>query len=328
MFGNFRKKLKKAFLKSTEENYEDKKEDLNIEKKKKFFPKLKLNVSQKEITKDVFDNIWAELELFLLEINVAFEISQKIGEELKKKIIGKSFSRFSLFEKIKEVMIEETIKVLKIREKNFLDVIKKIKEKNGIVKIIFLGVNGTGKTTTIAKIINLIKNNNFSCVVSASDTFRAAGIDQLEEHCKKLNTKIIKHKFGSDPGAVAYDSIEHAKAKKIDIVLIDTAGRMPNNKNLMEELKKIKKVSDSDLNIFIGDSNSNNDLIEQINLFNKIVEIDGIILTKVDTDEKPGSIISASYIIEKPIFFLGTGQNYEDLIEFNATKISSKLFDN
>lgn len=299
-----------------EEEVEEKKEDTGI------FARLKA----KKITDEDFDKIWIELEIFLLEINIAYEIVEKIESKLKQELIGNSFDRFKLTQKIQEVMAKEVEKVLKLRQANFLDKLNEIKSQELPIKILVLGVNGTGKTTSIAKIVNYLQKNNFSVVVAAADTFRAAAIEQLDEHAKKLGFKLIQHKNGSDPAAVAFDAIEHAKAKKIDIVLIDTAGRMPNNSNLMTELQKVKRVSNSQLAIFVGDSISGNDLIDQIELFNKGVEIDGVILTKVDTDEKPGSIVTTAYAIEKPIYFLGIGQTYDDLIEFNAKEISQKLF--
>jgi fused signal recognition particle receptor len=289
----------------------------------KTFTKLKA----KKITDEDFEKIWIELEIFLLEINIAYEIVQKIEEKLKEELVDNSFNRFKLTEKIKEVLASEVEIVLKDREGDFLNRIKEIKEKESLVKIIILGVNGTGKTTTIAKIVNYFQKNNLKTVVAAADTFRAAAIEQLEEHSKKLDFKLIRHKGGSDPAAVAYDAIEHAKSKNLDVVLIDTAGRMPNNSNLMVELQKIKRISEAQLTIFIGDSISGNDLIDQIELFDKAMEIDGVILTKVDTDERPGSIVTTAYSIEKPIFFLGAGQTYEDLIKFDAKEIAKKLFE-
>ena len=289
----------------------------------KTFTKLK----SKKIDETDFDKIWLELEIFLLEINIAYEIVSKIETKLKEELIGHSFNRFKLSEKIKEVLQKEVEEVLKDREKDFYEEINKYKQKEEILKILVLGVNGTGKTTTIAKLVHHLKKNNFSTVVAAADTFRAAAIEQLEEHSKKVGFKLIMHKNGSDPAAVAYDAIEHAKAKNLDIVLIDTAGRMPNNSNLMMELQKIKRVSQSQMAIFIGDSISGNDLIDQIELFDKGVNIDGAILTKVDTDERPGSIVTTAYSIEKPIYFLGYGQTYEDLIKFDAKTIAQKLFD-
>lgn len=296
------------------------------EDKEGFISKTFSKLKSKKITEEDFDKIWIELEVFLLEINIAYEIVEKVEVNLREQLLGNSFNRFALTEKIKEVMAKEVEKVLKKRESNFLDKLKEIKEKDQLVKILILGVNGTGKTTTIAKVVKYLKDNNLKVVVAAADTFRAAAIEQLEEHSKKLDFKLIQHKGGSDPAAVAFDAIEHAKAKQLDVVLIDTAGRMPNNSNLMQELQKIKKVSNSQMAIFIGDSISGNDLIDQIELFNQGVEIDGVILTKVDTDDKPGSVVTTAYSIEKPIFFLGAGQTYEDLHVFESKTISEKLF--
>lgn len=288
---------------------------------KTFGKLLKKNLSEND-----FDALWLELEIFLLEINVAYEIVEKIGTSLKKNLLGHSFDRFSLTKKIKEVLEQEVETILLSREASLLSQIKQIQEKEEIPTIMLLGVNGTGKTTTIAKLVKYFQDKNLKLVVAAADTFRAAATEQLGEHAKNLNVKLITHKGGSDPAAVAFDAVEHAKAKKLDIVLIDTAGRMPNNANLLSELQKIKRVSKSQLSVFIGDSISGNDLLEQISLFDKALGLDGIILTKVDTDERPGSLITTAYSIEKPIYFLGVGQKYEDFVEFNAKHIAKQLF--
>lgn len=309
---------------------EDLTDDEIIEEKPKkqgFFGKTFGALKSKKIDESDFDKIWIELEIFLLEINIAFEIVQKIEEKLREKLIGNSFNRFGLTKAIKEVLVEEVSEVLSSREADFIKQIKANLSVEKPVKILVLGVNGTGKTTTIAKVVKYLRDNNLSVVVAAADTFRAAAVEQLDEHAKKLEFRLIKHKGGSDPAAVAFDAIEHAKAKNIDVVLIDTAGRMPNNSNLMLELQKVKKVSNSQMAIFVGDSISGNDLIDQIELFDKGVEINGVILTKVDTDEKPGSIVTTAYSIEKPIFFLGTGQTYDDLVKFDSKKIAKQLFD-
>jgi fused signal recognition particle receptor len=297
-------------------------EEVERESKVGFFSKLKA----KTISSEDFDNIWIELQMFLLEINIAFEIVEKVERKLKTELVGKSFNRFKLSEKIREVLESEVEEVLTKHEASFLDKLNSF-DSGEPVKILVLGVNGTGKTTTIAKIVKYLQDNNKSVVVAAADTFRAAAVEQLEEHSKALNFKLIMHRGGGDPAAVAYDAIEHAKAKNIDVVLIDTAGRMPNNSNLMMELEKVKRVSKSDMAIFVGDSVSGNDLIDQINLFNQGVKIDGTILTKVDTDEKPGSVVTIAYSIDKPIYFLGVGQNYEDLIVFDSKEIAKKLFE-
>ena len=298
----------------------------NEEESEGFFSKTFKKLKSKKITLDDFEKIWIELEIFLLEINIAYEIVQKIEHKLKKELIDNSFDRFKLSEKIREVLSSEVEKVLIDRQADLIEEINKIKENDKPVKIMILGVNGTGKTTSIAKIVNLFQKNNLSVVVAAADTFRAAATEQLEEHSKKLNFKLIVHKGGSDPAAVAFDAIEHAKAKNLDVVLIDTAGRMPNNSNLMMELSKIKRVSKAQLSLFIGDSISGNDLIDQIDLFDKGIGITGVILTKVDTDERPGSIVTTAYSVEKPIYYLGNGQTYDDLIKFDAKEIAKQLF--
>ena len=202
---------------------------------------------------------------------------------------------------------------------------RKIKYEEKPFVIAFFGINGSGKTTTIAKIANLLKEKNISCVLAASDTFRAASIEQLQIHADKLGVKLIKHDYGSDPAAVSFDAIKHAKAKNIDVVLIDTAGRLHSNINLMDELKKIVKVSKPNLKLFVGESIAGNDCIEQAKTFNEAVGIDGIILAKADIDEKGGAAISVSYITKKPIIYLGTGQEYKDLKEFDPNLIVEGL---
>jgi fused signal recognition particle receptor len=186
-------------------------------------------------------------------------------------------------------------------------------------------VNGSGKTTTIAKMVKLFQDNNMKCVIAASDTFRAAAIQQLEEHANRLKVKLIKHDYGADPAAVAYDAIEHAKAKDLDVVFIDTAGRLHSNTNLMDEMKKIIRVAKPDMKIFIGESITGNDCVEQAKQFNEAVGIDAIILSKADVDEKGGAAISVSYVTGKPIIYIGTGQEYNDLEKFDKKLVLGTL---
>ncbi len=317
----------KEIEKQIEKEEEQEKEEIKEVEEEGFFKKTFSKLKAKKLTTEDFEKIWLELEIFLLEINIAYEIVEKIEIHLRESLIDNSFDRFALSEKIREVMVEEVSKVLEKREDDLLSKIKEINQKGEVAKILILGVNGTGKTTSIAKIVKLFQKNNLSLVVAAADTFRAAAVEQLEEHSIKAGFKLIQHKGGSDPAAVAYDAIEHAKAKNLNVVMIDTAGRMPNNPNLMKELEKIERVSKSDINLFIGDSISGNDLIDQIELFDKVVGIDGMILTKTDTDERPGSVVTAAYSIEKPIYYLGTGQGYDDLVKFEGKLIAEKLFE-
>ena len=191
--------------------------------------------------------------------------------------------------------------------------------------MLFFGINGTGKTTSIAKLANMLKNQKISCVLAAADTFRAASIEQLKTHAEKIQVPIIAHDYGSDPASVTFDAIAYAKKNHIQVVLIDTAGRMYTKANLLREMEKIIKVSKPDLKIFVGESITGNDAIEQAKTFNETAGIDGIILSKADIDEKAGTILSVSYVTNKPIYFLGTGQSYNDLMPFTKKEIIKNL---
>ena len=305
---------------------EDKKEKLVdlTQKKKGIFKKLSEKIIKLNITDEKFDELFWDLEVALLENNVAVEVIEKIKFNLKEELENTKVTRRSIDEIILN-NLRQTIESLFGYEP--IDLIEKIKTSEKPYKILMLGVNGSGKTTTIGKLIKYFQDNNLTCVVAASDTFRAAAIQQIEEHTNNLNTKLIKHDYGADPAAVAYDTIEHAKSKSVDVVLIDTAGRLHSNSNLMQELEKVIRVVNPNMKIFIGESITGNDCVEQAKEFNKSVGIDGIILTKADIDEKGGAAISISHVTEKPILFITTGQEYKDLKKFNAEEIISSVFE-
>ncbi len=227
------------------------------------------------------------------------------------------------FEDAIETVLKNSIKRILSRPLDFMEFVEK-NPKPAVV--MFVGVNGTGKTTVIAKIAHALLKNKRTCVFAASDTFRAGAIEQLEKHGQNLGVKVIKHKAGSDPAAVSYDAVEHAKARHRDVVLIDTAGRMQTNVNLMDEMKKIKKVSKPDMVIFVGDSLAGNDAVDQAKKFNKAVGIDASILTKIDADTKGGAALSIAFVTKKPILFLGTGQEYDDLTSFKPDWMVERLF--
>jgi fused signal recognition particle receptor len=290
--------------------------------KKGFFSKLKEKIITTKISYEKFENLFSGLELTLMENNVAVEVIEKIKSDLTKNLVEQPIKRTKIEEMIRESLKNSIDDLFKVEEVNLL---KKIKYEEKPFVIAFFGINGSGKTTTIAKIADLLKKNKISCVLAASDTFRAASIEQLQIHADKLGIKLIKHDYGSDPAAVAFDAVKHAKAKKIDVVLIDTAGRLHNQANLMEELKKIVKVAKPNLKLFVGESIAGNDCIEQAQKFNEIIGIDGIILTKADVDEKGGAAISVSYITKKPIIYLGVGQEHSDLKEFEPNTIIESL---
>jgi fused signal recognition particle receptor len=203
---------------------------------------------------------------------------------------------------------------------------ERIKSKPSPLVIMFVGINGTGKTTVIAKLASRLQKHGYSCVLAASDTFRAGAIEQLTIHSEKLGCKIIKHQAGGDPAAVAYDAVEHAKARKRDVVLIDTAGRMQTNTNLMDEMKKIKRVAKPDIVVFVGDSLAGSDAVEQAKRFDEAVGIDGVVLTKIDADAKGGAALSIAKAIGKPIIYVSLGQEYDQFRKFDADWMVAHIF--
>ncbi|MEM2121653.1 MAG: signal recognition particle-docking protein FtsY [Candidatus Woesearchaeota archaeon] len=313
------KELKKS--KETEVEKEEKQE--KIKEKESFGSKIRDIFTKKELTAEQFERLFWDLEVALLENNVALEVVEKIKNDLKKELVGKKLMRGKIAQEVINALNKSIEEALSVENFDIIKLIKSTKDKPFV--IVFLGINGSGKTTTIAKIAYALKQQKITSVIAASDTFRAAAIQQLEHHANKLDIKLIKHNYGADAAAVAYDAIEYAKAHKIDVVLIDTAGRLHSNKNLMEELKKIVRVTKPNLKIFVGESITGNDCVEQAKTFNEEIGIDGIILTKADVDEKGGAALSMSYITKKPILYLGTGQNYEDLEVFNPKKTAQSI---
>ena len=300
----------------------DKEKEILKEKPKGFFGKIKEKITKTQLSEDKFEDLFQDLEIVLLENNVAFEVVEKIKEDLKNELTAEKISRMGIDEIIKITLkksISELFDVPKI------NLIEEIKKKEGPYIIAFVGINGAGKTTSAAKVAKKLMNNNFEVVLAAADTFRVAAIEQLEHHANKLGVKMIKHDYGSDPAAVCFDAIEHAKSKSKDVVLIDTAGRSNANANLMDELKKVIKVAKPDLVIFVGDALTGNDAVEQAQEFDNAVGINAIILTKSDADEKGGCAISISHITKKPIIYFGTGQNYEDLSDFSSEIVLNNI---
>jgi fused signal recognition particle receptor len=282
---------------------------------KGFFGKFK-----KRLTDEKFEELFEELEMILLQNNVAYEAVQSIKLSLGTKLIGQPPKDVDLAKELKE-----SIESLLINPPNFLNEIKQSLELKKPFVILFSGINGSGKTTTIAKVTNYLQKNKLSVCLAAADTFRAAAIQQLEEHANRLKVPIIKKDYGSDPASVGFEAIAHARKNKIDVVLIDTAGRMQNRDSLMKEIEKISRVTKPNMTIFLGESITGNDATEQAKAFNDAINITGIILSKADVDEKGGTAISVSHITKKPILFLGTGQQYKDLEPFDKKALINKI---
>lgn len=289
-----------------------------------FFKRIFSKITKVEISEKNFEPHEEELQLLLLENNVALEVAEKIIKRLKEEIVGKTLLKKEIEYEIKDAF-KKIIKEILIEPFDLAEKISSRSDKSKPYVLLFCGVNGTGKTTTIAKIASMLKKKEMSCIIAAGDTFRAASIEQLKKHGEKLGIEVISNKYGADPASVGFDAIKHAEKKHVDCVLIDTAGRMHTAKNLMAQIEKISKVCKPDLKIFVGESITGNDSIEQVKSFDWAIGIDGIILTKADIDEKGGTALSVGYITKKPILYLGTGQEYDEIERFDKKKFIEKL---
>jgi fused signal recognition particle receptor len=283
---------------------------------------LVTKVTTTELKKETLNPVLSDFKMTLAENDVAFPVADKICDELEKRLVGVQVKRLEDRKKIVEDDLRQILlEVMLTNEK--IDLLKKAEEKRKCgepLVLLFVGINGTGKTTSIAKVAEFFRSKGFSVVLACSDTYRAGSIEQLEEHAKRLGMRTIKHKYGADPAAVAFDAVSHAKAHGVNVALLDTAGRMQTNQNLMNELAKIKRVVCPDMTILTVDSLAGNDAVMQAEEFHKSVGIDATILTKVDADVKGGSALSVTYVTQKPILFIGTGQAYKDLELFDPQK--------
>jgi fused signal recognition particle receptor len=289
--------------------------------------KLLKGVKERELTEKDVEELVDELKIILISNDVSFEVAEYISDMLSQRILGMKVPRFGgannlIYKELKSILHE----ILSRSESTDLYSIIKKGPKHPYI-LVFFGVNGVGKTTTIAKIAYHLKSQGVKLVLACSDTFRAGAIEQLKYHADRLGVPMIQQKYGADPAAVAYDAIEHAKARDMDVVIIDTAGRQHSNINLMDELRKIVRVSEPDNKILVLDSLTGNDAYSQALYFNEGIGIDGVIFTKVDADSKGGAIITVAKLLEKPIYYLGIGQSYSDLIPFSASYILDKLFE-
>jgi len=266
-----------------------------------------LPTKKKSITKEEFEDI-------LLEADVNYELIEKFLEELPNKI-----SRINAFNSMISVFQYDVEWKKETKDQPFVDMI--------------IGVNGAGKTTTIAKLARLHQKNNKSVILGAADTFRAAAIEQLTRWATKLDVPIISTQQGHDPSAVVFDTISSAIAKKIDYALIDTAGRLHTQTNLGEELKKMVRIANKALpnaphrKMLILDGTQGSSSINQAKVFNELIGIDGIIITKLDGTAKGGSVLSIAYELKMPIYYIGTGEQPDDLIQFKANDYVNTILD-
>jgi len=298
-----------------------------FDKLRNAFSSATKSFGQKELKEKDIDEVLFELEIALMESDVATEVIDSIKSDLKKKLIGTTVEKEKIESIVKQSLRENISNLFNAAGK--IDILSNIQKKKSTDEpyiILFLGINGTGKTTTLAKVAYLLQQNKLSVVIAAADTYRAGAIEQLSEHAKRLNLKIIAQNYGSDPAAVARDAVLYAKSHKIDCILIDTAGRMQTSKNLMDQISKINKVVNPDLRIFVGDSLAGNDTVNQAREFHQYTKFEGAILTKSDADARGGAAISIVKITSTPILYLGMGQEYKDLKIFDKDAFLESIF--
>ena len=280
--------------------------------------------SGRRLKEGVLDEILEELEMGLLASDVALPVAEDLAKAVRSHLSGKRVDRNFRVEEAVDIAFRAAVREVLTSDSFSLEDV--LKSKQPPIVMMFVGINGTGKTTAIAKLAHRLQARGHTCVMAAADTFRAGAIEQLTLHSEKLGCKIIKHQAGSDPAAVAYDAIEHAKARRKTFVLVDTAGRMQTNRNLMDEMKKIKKVAKPDIVFFVGDSLAGSDVIEQAKRFEEAVGIDAVILTKIDADAKGGGALSITKAIGKPVAYVSYGQEYEEFRRFDADWMIARIF--
>lgn len=280
---------------------------------------VKESVTEKEIEEEDVGPLLEKFRLKLLENNVSFDAAEDIEEAVKSKLVGKKAGRFSVEDEVNKAVRAELESIID-DSYGLLDQLKGFSNPS----IFFIGFNGSGKTTSLAKISQYLDENGFDSVMGAGDTFRAASMEQLEEHGEKLGKKVIRHEYESDPAAVAYDTLEHAENEG-KLALVDTAGRSHSDRNLMNELEKMMDVNDPDITLLVVDALSGNDVTEQIEAYNGM--FDAVIVTKMDIDDKGGTVISVAHKTDKPIAFTGTGQQYSDLEEFSKEEFLDRLLE-
>ncbi|MGQ4556469.1 signal recognition particle-docking protein FtsY [Halobellus sp. GM3] len=271
---------------------------------------------------DLEDPLW-QLEMALLESDVEMNVAEEILETIREKMVGETRAQVETTGQLVETALHDALyEVISVGQFDFDE---RVRSAEKPVTIVFTGVNGVGKTTSIAKLSRYFEERGLSVVLANGDTYRAGANEQLQKHADNLGTKLITHEQGGDPAAVLYDAVEYAEAHDIDVVLGDTAGRLHTSNDLMAQLEKIDRVVDPDMTLFVDEAVAGQDAVERAKTFNDAAEIDGAVLTKADADSNGGAAISIAYVTGKPILFLGIGQGYDDLERFDPERMVARL---
>ena len=278
---------------------------------------------------EALSNLLEELEWIMLESDISSDAVTAVMSALQNNLIGQRLRKGADLSKVLEASLKRALRsILKAGYWDFYESIQSfIDKKDTPVVIMFVGVNGTGKTTTVAKVAHNLQKRGNSVIAAAGDTFRAGAIEQLETHCDRLGIRCISSQRGGDSAAIARDAVDSARAKGIDVVLVDTAGRMQNKSNLMAELEKVRRVANPHLTLFVGDALAGNDAVDQAKNFQDMLKFDGAVLTKLDTDAKGGAGLSIAHATGRPIVLCGVGQDYDDIMQFDPDWLLQQLFE-
>ncbi|MEF8776843.1 MAG: signal recognition particle-docking protein FtsY [Haloarculaceae archaeon] len=264
-----------------------------------------------------------DLEMALLSSDVELGVAREVLDGVKANLTGETRRRLSSTGNlVRDALREALYDVISVGQFDFEE---RIAAADNPVVIVFTGVNGVGKTTTIAKMARYLEERGYSTVLANGDTYRAGANEQLQEHAENLDKKVIAHEQGSDPAAVIYDAVEYADANDVDVVLGDTAGRLHTSEGLMDQLSKIDRVIGPDMTLFVDEAVAGQDAVNRAREFDAAAEVDGTVLTKADADAQGGAAISIAHVTGKPILFLGTGQGYDDLTRFDPEWVVDEL---
>jgi fused signal recognition particle receptor len=271
---------------------------------------------------DLEEPLW-ELEMALIESDVEVGVAEEILASIRSELVGESRAQVQTTAQLVERALREAL--LEVIAVGQFDFEKRIAASEKPVTIVFTGVNGVGKTTTIAKLARYLDQRGYSAVLANGDTYRAGANEQIREHAEALDARLISHERGGDPAAVIYDAVEYAEANEVDVVLGDTAGRLHTSNDLMEQLAKIDRVVEPDLTLFVDESVAGQDAVERAREFDAAATVDGAVLTKADADPQGGAAISIAHVTGRPVLFLGTGQGYDDLTRFEPESLVDDL---
>jgi fused signal recognition particle receptor len=278
------------------------------------------------ITEEELEEPLEALELELLQGDVEMSVAREIVENLREQLVGETRAQVQTGQHMVERAIGDAlVDVISVGQFDFE---ARVAEADKPVTIIFTGVNGVGKTTTIAKLARRFEELGLSVVLANGDTYRAGANEQIREHADRLGTKLISHEQGGDPAAVIYDAVEYAEAHDVDVVLGDTAGRLHTSEDLMSQLAKIDRVVDPEFTLFVDEAVAGQDATQRAKKFNDAAEIDGVVLTKADADANGGAAVSVAHVTGKPILYLGVGQEYDDIERFDPQVIVDRLVEN